>query len=368
MLLERKGNSLFAEVDDQRQKMKSVLQGERSHYTEMKKSFNSKEIEIRRLKRENFNIKQEISNCSNLITRGEEIALKSLTDLVNHLRNENKKLEALSASTERKLMDAAKSQNFGWIDSLITASNNECRELKDKLLTVQVDNTSLAGILKKAQKDLAIARLEAVKMKIFLGKLIETHNIKLQEIDMIDSGIADEDFCNFTTEKLEKFDVSEIEESQDKADITKSLNESTIFLLGGRERLGNFVALKPQDIPVVSDVDKENCKDSPSKDFVKSPVKPPRAINVLKSPVKFTQPKEPKKASSPTPDVSPKSQLPEQINAELNAAGPKPGESQRLDSSVKQEEPEKKAKQRSAIIVKRFLIPSKTRSLKSEIL
>lgn len=54
----QKGNSLFAEVDDQRQKMKQILQSQSQKYKEMHKMLNQQKMENRRLKRENENIKE----------------------------------------------------------------------------------------------------------------------------------------------------------------------------------------------------------------------------------------------------------------------------------------------------------------------
>ena len=88
IFLDRKGNSLFAEVDDQRQQMKSILHNQKIHYMEMKKAYNAKEMEIRRLKRENCNIKQEIQTCSNLFKRSDQVLLRKQT-----MRQFNRNLE-----------------------------------------------------------------------------------------------------------------------------------------------------------------------------------------------------------------------------------------------------------------------------------
>lgn len=89
-ILDRKGNSLFAEVDDQRQQMKSILHNQKIHYLEMKKAYNAKEMEIRRLKRENCNIKQEIQACSNLFKRSDQVLLRKKT-----IRHFNMNLEII---------------------------------------------------------------------------------------------------------------------------------------------------------------------------------------------------------------------------------------------------------------------------------
>lgn len=63
---ERKGNSLFAEVDDQRQVMKHLLASQKKSYLEMKKIFNESKFEIHRLKRENIAMHTELQACSTI--------------------------------------------------------------------------------------------------------------------------------------------------------------------------------------------------------------------------------------------------------------------------------------------------------------
>lgn len=94
----RKGNSLFAEVDDQRQEIKKILQNQNKTYMEvslltlfrsliikflnfqMKKSFDIQKREIRRLKRENDDIKEEIQICSSLFQRAEQIYIRKFLE------------------------------------------------------------------------------------------------------------------------------------------------------------------------------------------------------------------------------------------------------------------------------------------------
>jgi hypothetical protein len=354
-----KGNSLFAEVDDQRQKMKTVLQGERSHYTEMKKTFNSKEIEIRRLKRENFNIKQEMTACSSMIARGEQIALKSHKDRVNHLENENKKLETLLLSTEKKLIDLAQGQNLGWIESLITAANNESRELKDKLLAAMVENTSLADNLYKTQKELALARTDGVKIKLILSELIESGNLKIKEQNFLDCEIYDESIKIFS---------DETEEPQNKELSSTNLNESTIVLLGGRETLGKFVTPSPISLSSSNNsINKENFSKLSSEEsiFVKSPVKPPRAINALKSLVNVPEIQDIDTSKALT-QLNQIDRSPISLKSALGKADSityvneaKREIKEEIESSVEQEDQHRQTKKRTAIIVKLVKLPQK---------
>ena len=144
---------------------------------EMKRAYNSKEMEIRRLKRENCNIKQEIQSCSNLFKRSDQVLLRkktlehvnmyfetnfnfylfleSLNSRVSQLLRDNRNLEVLLSSSEKNLIDLAKTQNIDWIESLLVTSNNDTRDLKDKLYQCLLEKSSLGDILQKTQKELA---------------------------------------------------------------------------------------------------------------------------------------------------------------------------------------------------------------------
>lgn len=62
-LPDRKGNSLFAEVDDQRQEMKSLLAAQKNQFLQMKKLYTESEYEIRKLKREQAAMHKELQRC-----------------------------------------------------------------------------------------------------------------------------------------------------------------------------------------------------------------------------------------------------------------------------------------------------------------
>lgn len=57
---------MFAEVDDQRQAMKKLLNAQKKSYLEMKKIYSESEYEIRRLKRENTSMRTELEACSSI--------------------------------------------------------------------------------------------------------------------------------------------------------------------------------------------------------------------------------------------------------------------------------------------------------------
>lgn len=337
LVLDRKGNSLFAEVDDQRQKMKIMLQGERAHYLEMKKSFNAKEMEIRRLKRENMNIKMEIQACSDLLLRGEQIEIQTLSTQVAQLMNDNKRLENLVASTELKLFDLAKkTPSLGWLESVLSTANNETRRLKDELFQLMVEKSSLADNVKKNQRELAKTRLDIVKFKILLGRIVVKNNLQLSEHEFIDIGL---DLEVFEALKIEQFEALQ-EQDQATGDYSSyQLSESTIELLGGRERLGNVIP-PPLPVPVaVNHLIDDQKDEGDNKENLRNLVKEVEAAP--RSPVRVTN-------SSLLVKLSPKIVREEKTEE-------KPLKTRAIDMNQEQV-----PRKRQGLVVKRVVIPSKT--------
>lgn len=82
---DRKGNSLFAEVDDQRQVMKKLLADQKKSYLQMKKIFNESEYEIRRLKRENTAMHTELQACSAIFCNADRTYQSNIYKTLNIL-------------------------------------------------------------------------------------------------------------------------------------------------------------------------------------------------------------------------------------------------------------------------------------------
>lgn len=304
----------------------------------MKKACNGKEMEIRRLKRENMNIKKEIQACSSLLVRGEQIALHAMTSQVSQLQNDNRKLEQLLASTETKLIDLAKDQNFGWIESLLSTSNNDTRVYKEKLFSTAAEKTSLADNLCKKQRELAKARLDCVKFKMLLDRIVVANNLVLNEEDFFDIGLDEEVFESLKVEGFETVDES-IEASIFDPE---SLNESTINLIGGRERLGHFVPT-----PAVSQ--RFNVEEKENERFIKQEMVSRDAEEQLKLEKSPAKPLKSVQIAEPSPKLE-KEKLVQFSNVV---------ETKIVDETQEQLKQSQQARKRVPPIVKRIVIPSK---------
>lgn len=227
--------------------MKKILQGERSHYLEMKKAFNTKEMEIRRLKRENLNIKSEIQACSNQLKRSEHLASTHLKVYIANLECDKKSLESQLKEMEERLKDLATDQKMNWIETVVTSSSREARELKDKHYVLLREKTSLADNHSKTLKELAKVRLDSIKLRALLGRIVDEFKIKIDEAQYDDLDIDDGIFENLKLEDYEPFSLSGNMQYNDGSN--EMLNESTIILLGGRDKLGNAIpCIKESDL------------------------------------------------------------------------------------------------------------------------
>lgn len=314
--------------------MKLIIQGERAQFHEMKKLCNVREIEIRRLKRENMNIKTEIQECTNLLMRGEQIHVQELSAQVVCLRNDNKKLEARLASTEKNLSDLAKENpSVAWVGSVLSTANDETRELKEKLFTLMIDKTALADSLSKAQRELAKARLDCVKFKMLISRIVDQNNLRLCQDDFIDIGLDEEVFDSIKTEQIEG-----INEQDDPMSGCSSfeMNESAIEPISEPERRKNELAM-PITALKTSDNKENNVNENTEtvKEHLQVQVATPRKLAA--SPLQFLR-----------VNASPKV---EGLSSAL--------ETKAIDSKQEPMEQSRPTRKRPGVVVQRIIIPSK---------
>lgn len=91
----------------------------RSLFLQMKQRYEEGEREIRRLKRENADIHDEVKACANMFWKKENFDKKSLIERVGLLGRENDRLKKKLTWTETKLLQTAKDNNVNWLDSML---------------------------------------------------------------------------------------------------------------------------------------------------------------------------------------------------------------------------------------------------------
>lgn len=85
----------------------------------MKKRYDDSEREIRRLKRENADIHNEVKECGNMFYKAESDSRKLLAKHAGFLSRENERLKEKLAWTEARLEQTAKENNVTWLDSML---------------------------------------------------------------------------------------------------------------------------------------------------------------------------------------------------------------------------------------------------------
>lgn len=85
----------------------------------MKKRYEDSEREIRRLKRENADIHNEVKSCASMFHKAESDSRKLLAKHAGFLSRENDRLKEKLAWTEARLEQTAKENNVTWLDSML---------------------------------------------------------------------------------------------------------------------------------------------------------------------------------------------------------------------------------------------------------
>ncbi|XP_065355908.1 protein Spindly [Calliphora vicina] len=193
---DRKGNSLFAEVDDQRQAMRNLLTAQKKSYVQMKKIYNDSEHEIRRLKRENISMHTELETCSSIFCNADKIYQEKLNERVRHLLNQNEELERKLQWTQDRLKEVANDKGVLFLDSMLSFCKKETDDLKSQLHSVRIQKASLEEQLRNALQDMARWRFESLKSRCILmdrEHLLIENKISFKPIQAIEYNITEKE-------------------------------------------------------------------------------------------------------------------------------------------------------------------------------
>ncbi|XP_054084738.1 protein Spindly-like [Zeugodacus cucurbitae] len=166
--VDRKGNSLFAEVDDQRQAMKKLLAAQKKSYIDMKKMCNDSQSEIRRLKRENIAMHTELKECTSIFCSADRTYQNRLNDRIRQLLCQVEGLEKQLKVSQSRLSDLANEKGVEWLDSMLSFCKHETDELKKQLHSVRIQKASLEEQLRNVQQQMTRWRFEALKTRCVL--------------------------------------------------------------------------------------------------------------------------------------------------------------------------------------------------------
>lgn len=334
----------------------------------MKRIVNAKEMENRRLKRENMNIKTEIQTCKELLRRGEQIATESISTLANQLQNENKELKSSIASLQKNIVDLAKEQKLEWVAAIASKAAEDARETKEKFLQLMLEKTSLADSLNKSYKDLSKSRVDCVKYKQLLSRVIEANNVNLKRQDVYEIGLNEEVYESLAIEEFVKLEESEEAPSSSQC---KELGGSAVALIGGPFISATIKVEKDDEVPTIAETIDEAAAMAEEKVDVKvegvNPArgKENRAMSSCKD-AKTDLAKPFGESQSPKTTPSKPLQTPNRSKEEKSVKFSSAVKTDFIDSTKEQYEQSKQARARSKVIVQRIRIPSKAPSKSSE--
>lgn len=158
---DQKGNSLFAEVHDQREKVVSILNSQNKSYKQMKEAYRQSQSEIRRLKSENAVMVAEIEKVKTIFlnadVRHKEQLCQRNTELLRDSEKWQKKIRFLESQLEES--------NVGMF---LEYCRNETAILKTELMQCRMQKCELSEALQLSQEELARCRFQCLKQKCIL--------------------------------------------------------------------------------------------------------------------------------------------------------------------------------------------------------
>ncbi|KAH8240856.1 hypothetical protein KR026_006276 [Drosophila bipectinata] len=213
---DRKGNSLFAEVDDQRQVMKSLLAAQKKSYLEMKKTFTESQFEIRRLKRENVAMHTELQACSTIFCSADKTyqsechywifnkdfiinfllfsTLDKLNERIRYLMDANDNLERQLNINQERLRELASEKSVTWLDSMLDFCKRETDDLKRQLHSMRIQKAGLEEQVRSVQQEMARWRFESLKSRCVIidrENLLTEHKIAFKPMQAMEFNIKD---------------------------------------------------------------------------------------------------------------------------------------------------------------------------------
>ncbi|XP_068150620.1 protein Spindly [Drosophila tropicalis] len=193
---DRKGNSLFAEVDDQRQAMRQLLAAQKKSYLDMKKVFSDSKFEIHRLKRENSAMHKELETCSNIFCSADRTYQNKLNERIRQLMKQNDSLEKQLNVSQKRLRELANDKSVTWLDSMMDFCKRETGDLKSQLHALRIQKAAEEEQMRNVQQQMARWRFECLKNRCVVidrENLLTEHNITFKSMQAMEFNIKEEE-------------------------------------------------------------------------------------------------------------------------------------------------------------------------------
>ncbi|EDW76425.1 uncharacterized protein Dwil_GK14670 [Drosophila willistoni] len=193
---DRKGNSLFAEVDDQRQAMRQLLAAQKKSYLDMKKVYSDSKFEIHRLKRENSAMHKELDTCSNIFCSADRTYQNKLNERIRQLMKQNDSLEKQLNISQKRLRELANEKSVTWLDSMMDFCKRETGDLKSQLHALRIQKAAEEEQMRNVQQQMARWRFECLKSRCVVidrENLLTEHKISFKSMQAMEFNIKEEE-------------------------------------------------------------------------------------------------------------------------------------------------------------------------------
>ncbi|XP_054290795.1 protein Spindly-like [Macrosteles quadrilineatus] len=173
-----RGNSLFAEVEDNRQKVAAQREFLKMKYINLKKIVGQKQVENNKLKMEIVKIRREEKEDEKSVHHDYNTLIETYKQRVWELEERVKELEKKS-ETQPIMMSESDNSQWMWVNSMVENARKETRSLQEELdrrgsnyvtqghqlLASQKENRKLKATIAKLQSDIDEMRLQLDTIK-----------------------------------------------------------------------------------------------------------------------------------------------------------------------------------------------------------
>ncbi|XP_052863292.1 protein Spindly [Anopheles cruzii] len=180
--LNKKGNSLFAEVDDQRKKLMNIIATVKQRYNELKTEHRNCPAKIRQLKNMNDSLSRDLLPYVSMFRQAENRFREALLEQINDMSTQLQKATERNKYLEQQL----RGQSAEWVNSLTSYYKSQTDSLEARLKVFQLKHRLAEEDHWLAKKDLCKWRMEALHLQQM--QCIQ----QLQKLDESDA----EDECN----------------------------------------------------------------------------------------------------------------------------------------------------------------------------
>lgn len=213
----------------------------------MKRAYQDGQLEIRRLRRENNEILEEMESCKELFKSSESMFKQGLLDKIGTLEQVRENLENKVSVLE---VGISQGSSTNWVNTMLSYCRNETKTLKEKLFECLKQKSAIEEILLRSQQECARFKFEASELKTKLrNNSNESSTIEQDSlIDLVNKDI-DESVQDYLKE-LNKADPEKPTQNktEDKYPVCPEARYQNINVL--QEKGENIVQAKTTEKPI----------------------------------------------------------------------------------------------------------------------